>query len=911
MHALEVDNEIAIQFTYFVAEIKAFSAMDRTDINRVAQNVLVPILNEVYCYSQLRNLDIGTGGNFPGIDLADDAARVAVQVTSTPGLEKIKHTLEQFLQDRPEFAPPLAERYDRLIVYILTEKQKTYSQPSIDSVLAGRFSFVASRDIWDSTNLIADIQGLPLAKKEAVLSILKSQLGLTLSQLALSGLIKVPEGLRTEYFVGREEFLRQVHAALTDDGAVRRMVVLTGMGGIGKTQAALEYVLQNRGSYTRVLWSHAESEAGFLDSLKSLTHTLLPATKRVEEASDVLAALARWMDDAGNANWLLVVDGANFQKGWTQERLKALLPATKQGKLLVTSQYQDFSAFPGATVLPVDMLSPKTAVEFVMRFAQRDAATEAEWTAAGELARMLGRLPIALEQAAAYVRTTGLSFEKYKNLLNQYGPPVLPADFDHATDYQHSVQTVCRLALETVRERFPTARLLLEFVAFLSAESNCLLPLSILAISPEGPLSASLKGVRDPNRVTPELLGQVFALQKYSLISANHEKATIRVHNIVQMATRDAMTVDERRARLRSWASVLGYCMRGQNNPANWSLIERWFPHARSVAEFVVSEGIDGTAAATFLEEISAYLEKHAHYQEALRFATQAASIRESAAISASPESSLAYAKSLTNLGIAHHRCNEFDHAIKAHGRAIDILRSNHPEKLNILATVVGNLATTYTVWGDIDKAEALFEQILDDPKFRSASTRAVIFGALTGMAQIARKRHDYEKAASLAGEAVVALESGSNPDPLNLASGYNSMGVMLALCGRLDEAQTNYERALELFRTILPESHPFIANLENNLGFLFFRRGLYGKALPLIWGSISRLTRTMGFDSPITQQAVRNYLDCVEELKKNNIAVVFGEELENGQYMEKVDAGTIGLIIISSVPAADDDDSE
>ena len=414
MHALEIDNEIAIQFTYFVTAVKSFKAMDRTDINRVAQNILVPIFREIYGYSQLRNLDVGTSGNFPGIDLADDAARVAFQVTSTPDLEKVKHTLNQFLRGRPEFQPPFAKRYDRLIVYILTEKQKTYSQSSIDSVLQGRFSFDASKDIWDYMTLLAEIQGLPLARKEAVLRILKSQLGLTLSQIALTGLIKVPEGMRTGYFVGRENLLEQVHEALTGNGVARRMVVLTGMGGIGKTQAALRYVLQHRENYTRVLWSNASSEASLIDSLKLLAHALLPATRRMEDASEVLPALARWMDETGNRNWLLVVDGADFQKGWTPGRLQALLPATKQGKLLVTSQYQDFSAFPGATILSVDPLSPELAVEFMLQFAQRDAASEEERTAAKELARtseacrshLNRRLPTC-EQRASRLESTG------------------------------------------------------------------------------------------------------------------------------------------------------------------------------------------------------------------------------------------------------------------------------------------------------------------------------------------------------------------------------------------------------------------------------------------------------------------------------------------------------------------------
>src|SRR5580704_10518027 len=123
MHALTVDNEIAFQFTLFFGEVKAFGAMDRTDINRVAQNVMVPVFAEIYGYSHLRNLDIGTSGNFPSIDLADDVARVAIQVTATPTLDKVKDTLSKFLEDRANVQPPLAKRYDRLIIYILTEKQ--------------------------------------------------------------------------------------------------------------------------------------------------------------------------------------------------------------------------------------------------------------------------------------------------------------------------------------------------------------------------------------------------------------------------------------------------------------------------------------------------------------------------------------------------------------------------------------------------------------------------------------------------------------------------------------------------------------------------------------------------------------------------------------------------------------------
>jgi len=125
----------------------------------------------------------------------------------------------------------------------------------------------------------------------------------------------------------------------------------------------------------------------------------------------------------------------------------------------------------------------------------------------------------------------------------------------------------------------------------------------------------------------------------------------------------------------------------------------------------------------------------------------------------------------------------------------------------------------------------------------------------------------------------------------------------MLAKRGRLDEAQSKYERARELLGAILPVSHPYIANLDNNLGYLKFRRGLYREALPLIYSSIPRLASAWGNENPHTKQAVLNFVRCVEELKKQNVAVVFQEEFENGEYKKKIDSKTTDVVVLVSVP--------
>jgi tetratricopeptide (TPR) repeat protein len=868
MRHLDTDNAIAREISAFVTEVKAFGAMDRTDINRVAQNVLVPLFAETYGYTKLENLDIEGGGNFPGIDLADDEARVAIQVTSTSGIEKVKHTLEQFLEPRPEFDPPLAKRYDRLIIYILTEKQKSYSQASLDAVLQGRFAFDASRDIWDFRDLLSSIQGQPLEKKEAILDILRRQVGLTLTRLALPGLIKVPEAMRTAYFVGRRELLERAHMELTAERKTRRIVVFTGMGGIGKTQAALEYIRTYRQSYSRVLWTNAGSEIALLDGLEQLARALLPAAGRAGDAEEVRTALFQWMEEDHNRDWLLVLDGADFRGHWTPARLKTLLPAAWKGKILVTTQYRDFSTFPKAPVLPVDVLSQPDAVGFLLSFAQREDAPDDERAAADRLAELLGRLPLALEQAAAYVRTTGSSFAEYRQLLHRHGLRVLPADFDHAADYQHSVQTVCRLGFDSVRQRSPYAMLLLEMAAFLSADSNCLFPLVMLTQQEQGPLAALVGDRPSKDVVASSIRSLVGTLAKYSLISVDQAFTVARIHSIVQMAAQDAMSADARRDRLDRWSSLFESYMHGQGHASTWSFIEPWFPHALAVARHVVREGFGTEAAAGLLVQVSSFLRSHAHYQTAREFASRAVETRESLAAPSRPESMLALADSLTQLGMAHGDCNARGKAISVTSRALEILESTPGAQDGDIAIALTNLGSFYLEEGDSQTAEAQFRRIVSDSRLHS-----VLNEARMGLVGIYNQRREYEKAVAMAEEVIQGMLQKPDPDPLRLASAYNNLGVMLAKSGRLAEAQTNYEKALDGYRSILPDSHPHIANLENNLGYLLYRRELYEEALPLLADALPKLVITMGEESPTTRQAAINYRRCLEAIEKRKKA--------------------------------------
>ena len=165
MKLLEYQNKINEFMAAFVAQIRGATAMRRTDIKLVSETILIPILGEVYGFRNLRNLNYRED-NYPGVDLGDDKARVAIQVTSTANIEKVKDTLIKFLDYN------LNEKYDRVIIYILTEKQKSYSKNAFAEILSDNFSFNPQRDIIDYTDILREVSFFTVTKAKNLLDIL-------------------------------------------------------------------------------------------------------------------------------------------------------------------------------------------------------------------------------------------------------------------------------------------------------------------------------------------------------------------------------------------------------------------------------------------------------------------------------------------------------------------------------------------------------------------------------------------------------------------------------------------------------------------------------------------------------------------------------------------------------------------
>ena len=167
MNLEESQGRIRKLMLRFLDEIKIATAMGKRDINCVSENVLIQLFSEIYGHTDLKNLNVSEGTNFPAIDLGDKKTRTAYQITSTPKSQKVKQTLEKFV------AHELYKEYDHLVIYILTEKQGRYQGTGFDEIIEGKFTFDKENDIRDYQDLLREISGLPLEKAHKVENIIE------------------------------------------------------------------------------------------------------------------------------------------------------------------------------------------------------------------------------------------------------------------------------------------------------------------------------------------------------------------------------------------------------------------------------------------------------------------------------------------------------------------------------------------------------------------------------------------------------------------------------------------------------------------------------------------------------------------------------------------------------------------
>ena len=474
---------------------------------------------------------------------------------------------------------------------------------------------------------------------------------------------------RVAGFVGRADELDAIDAALAAGGraAVTQVgrAAVQGMGGVGKTSLAIEYAHRYRALYDGIWWSTAASRADLIESLAMLAgeHGLAPDANVEKAAKSALRRLGE-----RDEKWLLVYDNIA-----SPDEIADWLPSTG-ARVLITSRFSDWGGV--ADEVSLDVLPIDEAMAFLQARAGRiDAA------GARKLAEALGRLPLALDHAAAYCKRTQLGFAAYAAKATG-----LMAAAPRGAPYPRSVAATFGLAIDDAARLCAAAEPLTAFISFCAPER---IPLDLI------------EGAIDDEEVRRGALG---ALIELSLVKADKFEdgvAAVTAHRLVQAVARErakAKGTAEAAAERVIARLVAIYPDDGYVNPASWPRCAPMTPHLAAVCETDGADAEAQTRRAGLLDRAGSYFHGRAAYAEARPLLERALAICERAR---GPEHADT-ATSLNNLALLFRDHGDLAGARPLFERALAIgeksLGSDHPA----VATRLNNLAFLLQAQGDL-----------------------------------------------------------------------------------------------------------------------------------------------------------------------------------------------------------------
>ncbi len=333
-------------------------------------------------------------------------------------------------------------------------------------------------------------------------------------------------------FTGRENYLKKLRTDLVkgDPSASSIPQAIHGLGGVGKTALALEYVYRYRHLYCVVHWINGGDTSQLMQDYANLALELeleLGADIKPRSAS---SAVRRWLE--GNRHWLLVFDNADGP-----DDLASYLPRSGTGHVIITTRNPEWLGVARAVELHV--LSLEEAVAFIRKGSLDEHADE---IAAATLARALGCLPLALAQARAYVHTRRLSVSDYLRVFNKFGRKLLQRG-EPPRGCEATVETCWAISIAATAKKMPDARELLKLLSFLAPQD---LPRDLPEKWPDC-LPRRLEAVAKDYLILQDCFAELW---RYSLVQLT-ERA-VSVHPMIQMVTRQEIPPEEK----ATWADA-------------------------------------------------------------------------------------------------------------------------------------------------------------------------------------------------------------------------------------------------------------------------------------------------------------------------------------------------------------------
>lgn len=672
---------------------------------------------------------------------------------------------------------------------------------------------------------------------------------------------------RNLFFTGREDILASLYTELNRGkfAALTQAQAISGLGGIGKTQVATEYAYRYRELYQATLWVNAFSRDTLTTNFGMLASLLKLPEQHEQDQNIVVQAVKRWLET--HEGWLLILDNVE-----DLEMLADFLPMQGAGSLLLTTRLQALGSI--AQGIPVEKMGLGEGITFLLRRtkvigadASVSQASQESRDQAAEIVTALDGLPLALDQAGAYIEETRCGFSAYLNLYRTRRKDLLRRRGRVSIDHPESVAATWSLSFQQIEQENSAAADLLRLLTFLNPEA---IPEEIIAegATELGPVLAPVAGdALDLNEAIELLL-------HFSLLRRDPEARLLSIHRLVQAVLKDGLTKEQQSL----WAER---AIRATNKTfpdvdlKTWTECQRCLPHAQSGAAYIQEYELAFPEAARLLNQAANYLSTHAQYPQAEPLLQQSLRIRQQVLEPTHP----AIASTLNDLGVLYLTQGKYSESAPLLQQALQIreqvLGLEHPNT----ASSLNNLALLYYAQGTYARAEQLYLQALAIRQRVFAPEHPDIAQSLNNLAELFTTQAKYEDAESLYLQALTSQQNVLGEHHPDVAKTLNNLALLYRTKGEYEKAEQHYQQALRIQEEILGENHPDFAQTINNLARLYRAQGAYTKAEPFYQRALAIRKEVFGSEHPHVAQSFYGLAKLYTSLGKYDEAEICAKQ--------------------------------
>ncbi|RYC80223.1 hypothetical protein BFJ63_vAg16890 [Fusarium oxysporum f. sp. narcissi] len=653
--------------------------------------------------------------------------------------------------------------------------------------------------------------------------------------------------LENPLFVGRDEVLMKLQSLLFERNS--RKVALVGLGGIGKTQIALQlaYWIKEKKKDYSVFWVPALSPASFEQACVQIMDACDISTTNNNKL-DAVESVRQYLSSKRAGKWLLVVDNADDMqtvmglKG-ADNGLYRSLPQSDQGQILFTTRYRKVAvSVAGRNILDVPAMSRDEARSYLEEaLIQEMSPTDDE--VMNHLLTLLAHLPLAITQAAAYLNENQISLTEYLQLFENTERDrieLLSTEFQDGTRYEQSqdpVATTWFISFNQIHKADELASRILMFLAFVEPKA---VPQSML---PEGESQQQLA------RALGTLCG-------YRFLDRRGSSEVFDMHSLVHLATRSWVT-ENRSEKERKQAAIAR--MEEVLTTDEWEDRDVWrqyLPHAIKLLGQVEDNWSEELCKVGYWAGRCLLVD--GRITEAVKLLEHVVAIKETTLAENHPDR-LASQHELARAYRADGQIKEavklLEHVIKEAVKLLEhvvaiketTLAENHPDRL----ASQHELAGAYQANGQIKEAVKLLEHVVAIREKTLAESHPSRLSSQHELAGAYRANGQTKEAVKLL-EDVVAIQettlAESHPDRL---TSQHALAMAYQANGQIKEAVKLLEQVVAIEEKPLAESHPSRLSSQHELAGAYEANGQTKEAVKLLEDVVAIQETTLAESHP------------------------------------------------------------